>query len=83
MIFKNEKPLSSLVEKKTKHLKIEYRPIRMLYYEDKCIIKGALKLGLCLKLSGPILAPHHLDSRGPIQALHCPIKPFLLGRLRV
>ena len=35
---------------------------------------------LFLKMRGPNLAPYYLDSRGPIQALHRPIKPFL--RLR-
>lgn len=32
-------------------------------------------------MRGPNLAPHHLDSRGSIQALHCAIKPFLRPRI--
>jgi hypothetical protein len=70
MILKNEKPLSSLVDRiKTEHLEVEYSPTRILYCEDKCIIKELIELGLYLELTGPNLAPHHLDSRGPIQAL--------------
>jgi hypothetical protein len=69
MILKNEKPLSSLVErKKTEHLKIEYNPIRIPCYEDMCIIKGAYR-ARPIFIRGPNLAPHRLDSRGPIQAL--------------
>jgi hypothetical protein len=32
-------------------------------------MKGLTELGLFLELRGPNLAPHHLDSRGQIQAL--------------
>jgi hypothetical protein len=39
-------------------------------------MKGLIELGLFLELRGPNLAPHHLGSRGPIQALHCAINPF-------
>ncbi len=44
MILKNEKPLSSLVERtKTEHLKMEHTPVRIPYYEDKSIIKGVYR----------------------------------------
>ena len=42
MIFKNEKPLSSLVERtEPEYLKIDYSPIRILYCKDKCIMERA------------------------------------------
>jgi hypothetical protein len=53
MILKNEKPLSSLLERtKTEHLKIEYSPIRILYCEDKYIMKRAYKTRPIFRIKG-------------------------------
>jgi len=53
MILKTVKPLSSQVERtKTENLKIEYSPIRIPYYEDKCIVKGAHRARPIFRIKG-------------------------------